>query len=296
LSSRPSWRAAAALAVGVVCIAWSAIFVRWAVGVSGPASAFYRACIASIVLLPIWLARRPRAPSRRALALAALAGLFFAFDLACYNTAILNTSAAIATLVGNVAPFCVGIATWLLFRERPPSAFWIGLAIAFVGVSIIIGADLRAHPTLGVGDLLGVAAGVWFAAYIMTTQRARAELDTLGLTTLSIAASALVLLGICLLFRSPLIGYQPRSWAALIGLGLVSQVTGYIALTYALGSVPATVSSVVLLLQAPLTGLLAVPLLGEVPSRSQILGGALVLAGVYVVVRRNQGRARGVTP
>jgi drug/metabolite transporter (DMT)-like permease len=289
LSSRPSWRAGAALAVGVVCIAWSAIFVRWAVGVSAPASAFYRAGIASIVLLPIWLARRPRVPSRRALALAALAGLFFAFDLACYNTAILDTSAAIATLVGNVAPFCVGIATWLLFRQRPSPAFWTGLAIASVGVTIIIGADLRAHPTLGVGDLLGVAAGIWFAAYLMTTQRARVELDTLGLTTLSIAASAVVLLGICVLFRSPLLGYQPKSWAALIGLGLVSQVTGYIALTYALGSVPATVSSVVLLLQAPLTGLLAVPLLGELPSRSQVLGGTIVLIGVYVVVRRNQG-------
>lgn len=291
MHSRPSWLAALALAVGVVCIAWSAIFVRWAVGVSGPASAFYRALIGSLVLFPIWIARRPRAPSRRALALAALAGLFFALDLACYNTAILKTSAAIATLLGNVSPFCVGIATWLLFRERPRAAFWLGLTIAFIGVAIIIGADLRVHPTLGIGDLLGVAAGVWFAAYLMATHRARAELDTLSLTTLSIAASAAVLLGVCLVFRSPLVGYEPRSWAALIGLGLVSQVTGYLALTYALGSLPATVTSVVLLLQAPLTGLLAVPLLGEWPSRSQILGGTIVLIGVYVVTRRPRAPA-----
>ncbi len=296
MSSRPSWLAGAALAVGVICIAWSAIFVRWAVGVTAPASAFYRVLIASVVLLPVWIIRRPRAPSKRALALAALAGLFFAFDLACYNTSILETSAAIATLVGNVAPFCVGIATWLLFGQRPRRAFWTGLAIAFVGVTIIIGSDLRAHPTLGVGDLLGVAAGMWFAAYLMATHRARAEMDTLSLTTLSIVASAVVLFGICLLFRSPLTGYQPKAWAALLGLGLISQVTGYLALTYALGSVPATVSSVVLLLQAPLTGLMAVPLLGETPSRSQIAGAVLVLAGVYVVVRRDPGASEAVTP
>jgi len=73
---------------------------------------------------------------------------------------------------------------------------------------------------------------------------------------------------------------------SLIGLGVVSQVGGYLAITYALGHLPATVTSVGLLGQAPLTALLAIPLLGEPLSASQIIGGVLVLAGIYVVNRR----------
>lgn len=285
MQPRPSWRAGGALAIGVVSIAWSAIFVRWAVGVSGPASAFYRALIATVVLLPVWLLRRRPLPPRRALAVAGLAGIFFACDLACYNTSILGTSAAIATLLGNVSPFCVAIATWLLFRHRLQSAFWIGLAIAFAGVAAIISTDVHHHAAIGIADVLGIAAGVCFAGYLMATERARTSFDTLSLTTLSIAASTVALFGICAILRAPLSGYAPASWAALIGLGLVSQVGGYLALTYALGHLPATLTSVVLLLQAPLTAVLALPLLGEHLLPVQIVGGALVLVGVYIVTR-----------
>jgi drug/metabolite transporter (DMT)-like permease len=81
-------------------------------------------------------------------------------------------------------------------------------------------------------------------------------------------------------------GFAPRSWAAVAALGLVSQVGGYLAITYALGHLRATVTSVSLLAQAPLTALLAMPLLGERLSPAQAVGGALVLGGVYVVNRR----------
>jgi len=77
-----------ALLGGVVCIAWSAIFVRWT-DIPGPASAFYRMLIPAIVLLPTFFFDRRR-PSidLRTLGIIAFGGLFFAFDLAFYNTAI----------------------------------------------------------------------------------------------------------------------------------------------------------------------------------------------------------------
>jgi drug/metabolite transporter (DMT)-like permease len=63
-------------------------------------------------------------------------------------------------------------------------------------------------------------------------------------------------------------------------LGLVSQLGGYLALTYALGHLPATVTSVSLLSQGPLTAVLATLFLGEPLTSFQIAGGALVLIGV----------------
>src|SRR4029077_21016126 len=136
-----------ALLGGIVCIAWSAIFVRWT-DIPGPASAFYRMLVPAVVLLPTFFLDRRR-PSLDAptLGIIAFGGIFFAFDLALYNTAILQTSAANATLLGNNTPIFVGLLTWLVFRQRPSAAFWLGLALAVAGSLVIVWGDLaqRAH-------------------------------------------------------------------------------------------------------------------------------------------------------
>jgi drug/metabolite transporter (DMT)-like permease len=64
-----------------------------------------------------------------------------------------------------------------------------------------------------------------------------------------------------------------------------AHVGSYLALAYALGQLPATVSSVGLLAQVPPTAVLAVPLLGEPIAPTQIFGGLLVLAGIFIVNR-----------
>jgi drug/metabolite transporter (DMT)-like permease len=112
-------------------------------------------------------------------------------------------------------------------------------------------------------------------------------MDTLTFSAIAVVASVIVLFLLCALLRIPLAGdaYTPRTWAALAGLGLVSQLGGYLAIAYALGHLPATVTSVGLLAQAPLTALLAAPLLGERLSAAQIAGGVLVLSGIAVVTR-----------
>ena len=63
-----------------------------------------------------------------------------------------------------------------------------------------------------------------------------------------------------------------------------------LALVYALGHLPATITSVGLLAQVPLTALLAMALLREPLSAAQVAGGVIVLAGIYVV-NRGEGKA-----
>ena len=281
-------RAYAALGCAVLGIVWSSIFIRWA-GVPGPASAFYRVFIASAVLVPVWLVRgseRRGTPRARWLALAG--GAFFGIDLALYNTAVMKTTAATATLLGNNAPLFVGLGTWLVFRRRPRGSFWLGLALALGGCAVILARDAFGAASKeghAAGDLLAFTAAVFFAGYLLATERVRGEMDTLTFSTLAIAGSVATLLLVCLATRVPLAGYSARTWAALLGLGLISQLGAYFALVYALGHLPATVTSVGLLAQVPLTALLAIPLLGEPVSAVQMAGGVVVLAGIYVVNR-----------
>lgn len=284
------WRAYGALALAVGGIAWSAIFVRWA-GIPGVASAFYRVLIAAAVLVP-WRflrgATRP-APARGAVLLALAGGVFFAFDLAFWNTAVMHTNAAIASLLGNNTPIFVGLMTWAFLRRRPHAGFWMGLALALGGCTAIAASDLfrtgAPHAGSLQGDVLALTASVFFAAYLTTTERIRANMDTLTFSTLAIASSVITLAVACLVLRVPLWHYPGRTWAALAGLGLLSQLGAYLALVAALGRLPATVTSVALLAQVPCTAILAVLLLGEPLSRLQIVGGVVVLAGIYVVNR-----------
>ncbi len=90
---------------------------------------------------------------------------------------------------------------------------------------------------------------------------------------------------ICLVIGTPLISDSAQSWCSLIGLALVTQVGGHLSVAYALGQLPVSVTSVALLGQAPITAILAVPLLHERLSLLQIVGGGLVLARIFVVNR-----------
>jgi drug/metabolite transporter (DMT)-like permease len=262
--------------------------VRWA-GIPGAASAFYRVLVAGAVLVPWWSVRGGRRPlSPRAAAITVAGGVFFALDLALWNTAVLRTQAAIASTLGNNTPVVVGIMSWIVFRRRPRASFWIGLGLALAGCVVILSADLRrATGTAGnlSGDLLALVASVFFAGYLVTTERVRKSMDTLTFNSLAICGSIATLLIVCLVLRLPLAGYEPRTWWALVGLGLVSQLGAYYALVYALGHLPATITSVGLLAQVPGTALLAMVLLGEPLTAVQMLGGLVVLAGIWVVNR-----------
>jgi drug/metabolite transporter (DMT)-like permease len=281
-------RAYLALAAAIGGITWSAIFVRWA-GIPGTASAFYRVLIAGAVLVPWRLLRGGSRPVRpRAAWIAIAGGVFFALDLALWNSAVLRTQAAVASVLGNNTPFFVGMISWLVFHRRPRASFWIGLGLALAGCLMIMGADLRRGGERAgnlTGDLMALLASVFFAAYLITTERIRPKMDTLTFSTLAIAGSIATLFILCLALGLPLSGYPPRAWLALAGLGIVSQLLAYYALVYALGHLPATITSVGLLAQVPSTALLAMLLLGEPLTPLQIAGGAIVLVGIYVVNR-----------
>lgn len=287
-------RAYLALLIGAVCIGFSAIFTKWA-GVAGPVAALYRVAIASAVLaVPFaWQANKERKPGhggrgfpRRAMLITALAGLFFALDLGFWNTSLSLTSAANSTLLGNTSTLWVSLGAMLIFHESLRKRFWAGMALAVLGAIIVVGRDVFDHPRLGLGDLLSVGSSLFYAGYLLATQRARLYVGTLPFMWLGSAVSTVLLLAYVMVIGEPLTGYTADQYAALAALALISHVLGWLAINYALGHLPAPVTSVALLLQPVITAIVAVPLLGEGLSIFQVVGGLIVLLGIYIVVRR----------
>ncbi len=272
-----------ALATGILSLSLSAMFVRWA-GAPGPITGLYRLGIAALITFPFFVNRAHKQPIRRAdLIFPILGGLFTAGDLALWNTSVLFTTASNATLLGNTAPLWVAIGAWMIFRERLRRDFWLGLGLALAGATLILGGDFLLHPRLGLGDLMACGAGIFYASYMLVTQRGRERVDAFSHWWIVSLTAASGLLGVNLALGNPLTNYPPQSWLIFAATALVSQIIGYLSISYALGHLPAAVVSPSMIGQPVVTAILAIPLLGEVPAQTQLIGGLIALIGIFLV-------------
>jgi drug/metabolite transporter (DMT)-like permease len=276
----------AALALCVVVLSLSGLFVRWA-GAPGTVTSFYRMGIAAVVMTAIIVQRREQVrPARWSLMLLPLVGgLFTALDHSTWSTAIGYTNIATATLLNNIAPLWVALIAVLFWRERLKGAFWIGLALALSGAGIVFGSDLIHSPHLGRGDLLAIISSLFYAGYFLVTQRGRLHFNVIPYVWLTTLVAAVFLLVLNLVAGNQLLGLSPQTYLMFLAVALISQITGYFSLSYALGHLPASVVAPTMIIQPVLTALLAIPLAGELLSTSQWVGGGAVLAGIYIVNR-----------
>ena len=273
-----------ALAIGISALSLSAMFVRWAEA-PGTVTGFYRLLISTIFLAPLFIRQQKQLEpiDRRYLFFPLLAGIFTSFDFAFWNSSLKYTTAANATLLGNTSPLWVALFALFIFREKLRGIFWFGLVIALTGAVLVMGSDFLTHPTLGIGDLMASTAAIFYASYQLITQRGRKYIDPLRYTWLVGVSATIGMLIMNLVLGNQLVNYSAQTWFIFFVTAIVSQMIGYLAISYALGHLPASIVSPTLIGQPILTAILAIPLLGEIPNAAQWVGGAIALAGIYIV-------------
>lgn len=280
-----------ALAVGIIALSLSAMFVRWA-NAPGPMTGFYRLLISTLFLTPFFFKQQKQLPpiDKKYLYFPLLGGLFTACDFAFWNSSLKYTTAANATLLGNTAPLWVALAAFLIFREKLKGIFWAGLILALAGAALVMGSDFLMHPTLGLGDVMASTAAIFYASYQLITQRGRIYIDPFRYMWLVGISATIGIFIINLVLGNSFTGYSTQTWVIFFVTAIVSQMIGYLAITYALGHLPASIVAPTLIGQPILTTILAIPLLGEIPTTIQWIGGAIALAGIYIV---NQSHRQG---
>ncbi|MBE7535179.1 MAG: DMT family transporter [Anaerolineales bacterium] len=289
MTQNKSLLAYTALGAGVLALSLSAMFIRWA-DAPGPVTAFYRVFFSLFLLLPFFLPRAKQNPLTltRAMWFPLFAGFFSAGDLALWTTSLAYTTASNATLLGNTAPLWVALGTWLIFKRKLNSVFWRGLGFTLAGALLIMGTDFLLHPRFGIGDLMATFTGIFFGGYYLFTEKSRARFDTIShIWFVGVGASAGLLVA-NLAMKHPLSGFDARTWFIFLASAIVSQLIGYMALAYALGHLPASVVAPTMVLQPVATTIFAVPLLGEIPTIWQGVGGVIALTGVYIINRSYQ--------
>ncbi len=213
----------------------------------------------------------------------AVAGLFFAGDLLLWHHAIEAVGAGLATVLGNLQVIVVGIVAWLLLGERPSRSTLLAVPVVLLGVVLISGAigegAYGADPALGV--VLGIGTALCYAGYLLVIRRGlrdpRRPAGPVAVATLFTALAG-SLVGVAGGDLDPTPALASLGWLAV--LGVTSQSAGYLLISISLPRLPAVITSIILLAQPVMTVVLAVLLLGESPSVTQLLGVTLVIGGI----------------
>jgi len=291
-----------ALILGAVTLGMSPILVR--LSELGPtATAFHRVFLALPVLW-LWSAlekRRQkgahevastRPPStRKDYAVMALAGFFFAGDLAFWHWSLQFTTVSNATFLATMAPIWVTLGAFFLFKEKFSKLFLFGVGIAILGAGVLMGDSLVLSKDRLFGDFLGLITGMFFGAYMLTVGRLRAHFSTSTIMLLSTVVTAAILLPATLISGESLIAATLSGWVVLLSLALLTHVGGQGAIAYAMAHLPSSFTSVAMLLEGVAAVFLAWIILSEAPGPWQILGACIVIGGIVIARRGSRSGA-----
>ncbi|WP_251328055.1 DMT family transporter [Haloplanus pelagicus] len=286
----------AALGLAVLAISTSAILVRWS-DAPNVIKALYRVGFTVGALVPLFDGEDRRSleqVGRRDGTVAVGAGVALALHFVVWFESLEHTTVAASVTLVQAQPVFVAVGAWVLLGERVSRRSALGIGVALVGmIGLSFGPGLLAalDPTVApAGDVTGAQYGnalallgaVAVAAYYLAGRSLRRRLGVLPYVTVVYTACTFVLLVVAVARGLPLMAYPPHEWALFAAMALGPGVLGHTVVNWALGHLESHVVSVSLLGEPVGSTLLAVVLLAEVPTWGTLVGGTVVLAGIYV--------------
>lgn len=289
----PRWLPFIVLGVGLIAISFGAVLARIAQGGGVPslAIAAWRLGLAALIVTPLALIQSRhalRALDRRQVGLTCAAGFFLALHFATWISSLEYTSVASSTALVTTNPLWIGLASFLLFREKPSRLMVAGIALSLAGSLAIFVSDSQnamagADPLFG--NLLALVGSWGFSAYLLIGRRLRAGLPLPAYIWLAYGAAALFLLAGTQASGAALTGYALPAWLAMLGLALGPQLLGHTSYNWSLKHVSATFVAVVTLGEPIGSAFFAFLIFGETLAPLQAAGFALLLAGIYLAAR-----------
>ena len=284
-----------ALAFGAFAIGFAPVFAAFALkpeyGGFGPASiGFYRILFAlPLMWLVLWITPSKldslSKSQKRPIGLLALSGVFFAIDLVSWHWSIKYTSIANATLLANLAPLWVTLWARHLFGEKIHTRFFIALGIAIIGATILMRTSFQLKPEQLLGDLLSLLTAISYGSYMLTVKKLRETCPPQQIMAWSGLFAVPIMFFAAMISGESMISPQLNGWAILIGLALISHFAGQSLIAYAFGHLPASLTSLNLLLQPVFAAALGWLLLSQAMVGKQLIGAIIILSALTIANR-----------
>ena len=276
--------ALSAVAVGVLAVSAAAIFIRLAEA-PALAVAFWRNALGVLVLLPIALYRRDVFPQGRALLVGVASGVALGAHFGFWIFSLDYTSVAASVVLVCTQPVFVAVLAYLVFGERTSQLSFFGILVALAG-TVVIASDGSFGSATFFGNTLAVIGAITVAIYVLIGRSLRtAGVGVLPYSIVVYASAAATLAPAALYAGVPLWGYSGETWFWLWAVTLGPQILGHTVLNWALRYVDASIVSGTILAEPVVSALLAWLVLSEKPTLATLLGGSVVLLGLFLLLR-----------
>ena len=275
-----------ALLIGMFAISTSAILIRHSN--SEPlVIGSYRQAFATLIFLPFILKDRGeeiRSQSYFTLLEMILTGILLGAHFSFFITSVKETSVAASVLLATCHVVYVAVLGRIFFGEILSKKAIIGTSIALAGILILFGGDLLDNPGNFMGNLFAFISGILAGLYYLSGRKLRRSI-TLPTYAFVVYLFSFLTMFIVVLIQNLSYSNLPITEIQLFLLmALIPTLLGHTMQNWALAYLPAYVVSISLLAEPIGSGLLAWLFFQEIPSFGVILGGLIVIAGLYVVI------------
>lgn len=298
-SNSPSLRALGFIIFGATMVSFTSVFVELA-HVGPTVSAFYRMLFGGVILLVISLIRRDRLWfGIKSLWIPFLCAFLFSLDLFFWHRSINFVGPGLATILGNMQVFFVAIlAVWFL-KEKLGWRLIVAIPFAVLGLFLIIRTGWgQQGGEVKLGVLYGLLTAISYALYILTLRRSQSEEQKLKYSLFAnmawISLMSAAMLGVTVWIEPHAHFGIPdlQTWGALIGLGIMGQVLGWVFISKGLPDVNASVAGLALLLQPALAFMWDILFFGRPTTALEYVGAAVVLAAIYLGSSRRKKKKK----
>jgi len=291
------------LIISIISVSFASIFI---LSCQAPplTIAFYRLLFTTLLLVPLIVIRQKtreefRTLSRSSILLMIVIGVILAAHFALWITSLKMTSVASSVILVTAHPVLVAPVSFYFLKEKLSwvNAFGIAISLAGVGVLVIGNYGFAAFGLDTIeGNVLALLGGIAAGLYILGGRKLRKTVSTISYAFVVYAVGSITLFFICLTFNTPVINLSLEDYEIILLMALVSGIFGHTLYNWSLGHIRASIMSVALLGEPIGSSLLAfiipqivlVSWISQVPSIYTLIGGGVILIGIYLTARTVQ--------
>jgi drug/metabolite transporter (DMT)-like permease len=297
-----------ALLMAILAVSTASIFIRFAQMEGAPSLviAALRLTFATLLLAPLAIIghrNELQNLTRTELFLGLVSGLFLAIHFATWISSLEYTSVASSVVFVSTGPLWVALLSPMLLNERLTRAAIVGLGLALLGGTVIGLSDACAwNAGLQCPDLNQVMQGraVWgnflalvgawaVTGYLIIGRKLRAKMSLIPYIFVVYGIAAIGLIVLMLTARQLPFGYEAKTYGWIFLLAAIPQLIGHSTYNWALHYLPAAFVAVTTLGEPVGSAILAFLILNETPTTTIIMGGLLILLGIYFAARSSSG-------
>lgn len=274
------------LIIAMLASSFAAIFVKWS---QAPATiiSMYRMYLACVLLAPMaWIHRHQWAKlNLKEWGYLVLAGILLATHFALWFESLKLTTVASSMIITALQPLVALLGGYFIYHETTNIHGLLAIGISILGIAFVAWGDFgQHHLTTLLGDLLSFLCIIALVSYMLIGQHHVKEISfwTYSFSVFLIAGVTLNLFN--LVTQTPIGGYSGHDWH-IFWLLAIFPTAAHVIYNYLLKYVNTTVISMSMLGEPVGATLLAIPLLGEVITFWQLVGGLIVLGGIILYLR-----------